>query len=90
MDELGIRIKKSSISLRKTGLYNVYDAEKELVRPWKLDPIPFVLQSEWEIIEKDLFKRNLLDLIYKDIYGEQLLIKNNIIPAELVYNNSGF
>jgi uncharacterized circularly permuted ATP-grasp superfamily protein len=36
------------------------------VRPWKLDPIPFVLhQSEWEIIEKDLFKDNLLDLIYK-------------------------
>jgi uncharacterized circularly permuted ATP-grasp superfamily protein len=59
MDELGIRIKKSSISLRKTGLYNVYDAEKEWC-PWKLDPIPFVLhQSEWEI-EKDLFK----ELIY--------------------------
>jgi uncharacterized circularly permuted ATP-grasp superfamily protein len=45
------------------------------VRPWKLDPIPFVLhQSEWEI--KGLIQRaNLLDLIYKDIYGEQLLIK---------------
>jgi uncharacterized circularly permuted ATP-grasp superfamily protein len=36
-------------------------------------------------IEKGLIQRaNLLDLIYKDIYGEQLLIKNNIIPAELV------
>jgi uncharacterized circularly permuted ATP-grasp superfamily protein len=48
-----------------------------MVRPWKLDPIPFVLhQSEWEIIEKGLIQRaNLLDLIYKDIYGEQLLIK---------------
>jgi uncharacterized circularly permuted ATP-grasp superfamily protein len=42
-------------------------------------------------IEKGLIQRaNLLDLIYKDIYGEQLLIKNNIIPAELVFNNSGF
>jgi uncharacterized circularly permuted ATP-grasp superfamily protein len=73
MDELGI-IKKSSIS-KGNEAYNVYDAEKELVRPWKLDPIPFVLhQSEWEIIEKDLF-REFTDLIYKDIYGEQLLIK---------------
>jgi uncharacterized circularly permuted ATP-grasp superfamily protein/uncharacterized alpha-E superfamily protein len=93
MDELGIRNKEIINKLKENGVtYNVYDAEKELVRPWKLDPIPFVLhQSEWEIIEKGLIQRaNLLDLIYKDIYGEQLLIKNNIIPAELVYNNSGF
>jgi uncharacterized circularly permuted ATP-grasp superfamily protein len=41
-------------------------------------------QSEWTTIEKGLIQRaNLLDLIYKDIYGEQLLIKI-IIPAELV------
>jgi uncharacterized circularly permuted ATP-grasp superfamily protein len=41
-------------------------------------------QSEWATIEKGLIQRaNLLDLIYKDIYGEQLLIKNNI-PAELL------
>jgi uncharacterized circularly permuted ATP-grasp superfamily protein len=33
-------------------------------------------QSEWTTIEKGLIQRaNLLDLIYKDIYGEQLLIK---------------
>jgi uncharacterized circularly permuted ATP-grasp superfamily protein len=32
-------------------------------------------QSEWATIEKGLIQRaNLLDL-YKDIYGEQLLIK---------------
>jgi uncharacterized circularly permuted ATP-grasp superfamily protein len=48
-------------------------------------------QSEWTTIEKGLIQRaNLLDLIYKDIYGEQLLLINNIIPAELVFNNSGF
>jgi uncharacterized circularly permuted ATP-grasp superfamily protein len=42
-------------------------------------------QSEWATIEKGLIQRaNLLDLIYKDIYGEQLLIKIYIIPAELV------
>jgi uncharacterized circularly permuted ATP-grasp superfamily protein len=32
-------------------------------------------QSEWATIEKGLIQANLLDLIYKDIYGEQLLIK---------------
>jgi uncharacterized circularly permuted ATP-grasp superfamily protein/uncharacterized alpha-E superfamily protein len=93
MDELGVRNKEIINKLKENGVtYNVYDSENELVRPWKLDPIPFVIhQSEWTAIEKGLIQRaNLLDLIYKDIYGEQLLIKNNIIPAELVFNNSGF
>ncbi|MFT4983538.1 MAG: putative circularly permuted ATP-grasp superfamily protein [Flavobacterium sp.] len=93
MDELGVRNKEIINKLKENGVtYNVYDSENELVRPWKLDPIPFVIhQSEWTTIEKGLIQRaNLLDLIYKDIYGDQLLIKNNIIPAELVFNNSGF
>ncbi|OYX84102.1 MAG: hypothetical protein B7Y83_09295 [Flavobacteriales bacterium 32-34-25] len=93
MDELAIRNKGIIHKLKENGVtYNVYDSENGFVRPWKLDPIPFVIhQSEWETIEKGLIQRaNLLDLIYKDIYGEQLLIKNNIIPAELVYDNLGF
>lgn len=93
MEELGVRNREIINKLKENGVtYNVYDSENELVRPWKLDPIPFVIhQSEWAAIEKGLIQRaNLLDLIYKDIYGEQLLIKNNIIPAELVFNNSGF
>jgi uncharacterized circularly permuted ATP-grasp superfamily protein len=33
-------------------------------------------QSEWTTIEKGLIQRaNLLDLIYKDIYGELLIKK---------------
>jgi uncharacterized circularly permuted ATP-grasp superfamily protein/uncharacterized alpha-E superfamily protein len=48
-------------------------------------------QKEWQNIEKGLKQRaHLLDLILKDIYGPQLLIKKNIIPAELVFDNSGF
>jgi uncharacterized circularly permuted ATP-grasp superfamily protein/uncharacterized alpha-E superfamily protein len=93
MEELAIRNKEIVHKLKENGVtYNVYDSETGLVRPWKLDPIPFVIhQSEWTQIEKGLIQRaKLLDLIYKDIYGEQLLIKNNIIPAELVYDNTGF
>lgn len=93
MEDLAVLNKEIIQKLKENGVtYNVYDSENGFVRPWKLDPIPFVLhQSEWKEIEKGLIQRaKLLDLIYKDIYGEQLLIKNNIIPAELVYDNSGF
>jgi uncharacterized circularly permuted ATP-grasp superfamily protein len=75
LEELGVRNKEIINKLKENGVtYNVYDSENELVRPWKLDPIPFVIhQSEWATIEKGLIQRaNLLDLIYKDIYGEQL------------------
>jgi uncharacterized circularly permuted ATP-grasp superfamily protein len=41
-------------------------------------------------IEKGLIQRaNLLDLIYKDIYGEQLLIKK-YYSSGTSFNNSGF
>jgi uncharacterized circularly permuted ATP-grasp superfamily protein len=41
MDELGVRNKEIINKLKENGVtYNVYDSENELVRPWKLDPIP--------------------------------------------------
>ena len=79
--------------LKENGVtYNVYNSSNGMNRPWKLDLIPFLIhQSEWETIEKGIKQRaHLLDLILKDLYGPQLLIKNGIIPAELVFDNSGF
>lgn len=91
--ELELRNQDIVKKLRENGVtYNVYDSNKESNRAWKLDPIPFLIhESEWKSIEKGLKQRaHLLDLILKDFYGPQLLIKNAIIPAELVFDNSGF
>ena len=93
LEELEFRNQEIIKKLRENGVtYNVYDSAKESDRAWKLDPIPFLLhESEWESIEKGLKQRaRLLDLILKDLYGPQTLIKNAIIPAELVFDNSGF
>lgn len=91
--ELELRNQEIVKKLRENGVtYNVYDSNKESNRAWKLDPIPFLIhETEWKSIEKGLLQRaHLLDLILKDLYGPQLLIKNVIIPAELVFDNSGF
>nr|WP_315164088.1 circularly permuted type 2 ATP-grasp protein [uncultured Flavobacterium sp.] len=91
--ELELRNQEIIKKLKENGVtYNVYDSNNKSNRAWKLDPIPFLIhQSEWETIEKGLKQRaHLLDLILKDIYGPQLLIKNAIIPPELIYDNSGF
>ncbi|TDD97822.1 circularly permuted type 2 ATP-grasp protein [Flavobacterium cellulosilyticum] len=93
IEELELRNHEIIKKLKENGVtYNVYDSNKESDRAWKLDPIPFLIhESEWETIEKGLKQRaRLLDLILKDLYGPQLLIKNAIIPAELVFDNSGF
>ena len=93
IDELQLRNDEIVKKLKENGVtYNVYDSNKESNRAWKLDPIPFLIhESEWKTIEKGLQQRaRLLDLILKDLYGPQLLIKNAIIPAELVFDNSGF
>ena len=93
MEELELRNQEIINKLKENGVtYNVYNSDNGGNRAWKLDPIPFLIhQKEWQNIEKGLKQRaHLLDLILKDIYGKQLLIKKNIIPAELVFDNSGF
>ena len=93
ISELELRNQEIVKKLKENGVtYNVYGSNKESNRAWKLDPIPFLIhESEWKIIEEGLKQRaRLLDLILKDLYGPQTLIKNAIIPAELVFDNSGF
>ncbi|MEA3371416.1 MAG: circularly permuted type 2 ATP-grasp protein [Campylobacterota bacterium] len=73
--------------------YNTYnDLDEQISRKWSLDPIPFVISSdEWSEIKKGLEQRaKLFNLILKDLYSEQKLIKENIIPAEVIYGHKGF
>ncbi len=79
--------------LKENGVtYNIYGDPSGLNRPWKLDLIPFlVTKTEWTMIEAGLTQRAvLLDLLLKDIYGERKLIKNGLLPMDLIYNHAGF
>lgn len=72
--------------------YNVYNDPKGLNRSWGLNIVPFVInQNEWITIEKGITQRaELLNLILKDIYGKRELIKNGIIPQEVIFAHRGF
>jgi uncharacterized circularly permuted ATP-grasp superfamily protein/uncharacterized alpha-E superfamily protein len=79
--------------LKENGVtYNIYDDPSGFNRPWQLDIIPFLIgKSEWATIESGLLQRaRLLDLVLKDIYGEGKLVKDGILPLELLYNHAGF
>ena len=72
--------------------YNIYNDPEGTNRRWNLDPIPLVLTStEWDEISKGLKQRaKLLNLIFKDLYTEQKLIKDGIIPAEIIFGHKSF
>jgi uncharacterized circularly permuted ATP-grasp superfamily protein/uncharacterized alpha-E superfamily protein len=98
LDSMGIetleaRRREAQRLLRENGVtYNVYGDSQKLTRPWRLDPVPLLISSEeWIEIEAGLKQRAaLLDLILKDIYGEQTLLKKGLLPAELIFGHEGF
>lgn len=78
---------------RENGVtYNVYEDPRGPARPWAIDPIPLLIDhAEWDEIEAGLIQRTeLFDLILKDIYGEQTLIREGLLPLEVIYGHNGF
>jgi uncharacterized circularly permuted ATP-grasp superfamily protein/uncharacterized alpha-E superfamily protein len=73
--------------VRENGVtYNVYDEASGLGREWQLDIAPFVVSADdWTAIEAAVTQRaRLAELILQDVYGPGRLIRDGIIPAQLV------
>ncbi|PWU05379.1 MAG: hypothetical protein C5B51_14635 [Terriglobia bacterium] len=72
--------------------YNVYTDPQTTERPWPLDPIPLILDSvEWAQIETAIVQRaTLLNAILADLYGPQNLLRDGLLPPELVFPNPAF
>ncbi|OHD81849.1 MAG: hypothetical protein A3D90_04255 [Sulfuricurvum sp. RIFCSPHIGHO2_02_FULL_43_9] len=93
LEQLTTKQKEIDWRLEDNGVtYNVYNDPGGLNRPWKLDPIPLVIEeSQWKIVEEGLKQRcKLFNLLLQDIYGEQKTIKDGIIPMEIIYAHGGF
>jgi len=72
--------------------YNVYSDPQSTARPWPLDPIPLVIdQNEWKTIEASIIQRaKLFNSLLADLYGPQRLLREGLLPAELVFPNPAF
>ena len=66
--------------------FTVYSDDAGIERIFPFDIIPRILTgAEWEHIEKGIKQRlKALNLFLKDIYSNQQIIKDKIIPAELI------
>jgi uncharacterized circularly permuted ATP-grasp superfamily protein/uncharacterized alpha-E superfamily protein len=79
--------------VRENGVtYNVYADPQGADRPWELDVLPLIIaQQEWAAIEAAIAQRaTLLNRILVDVYGEQRLLKEGLLPPALVYGHAGF
>src|SRR5690606_12395418 len=94
LGEAGIdeRQQKAQRILRDDGAtYKIY-ADPGSSQTWQLNPIPLLIdREEWSQIEGSLVERaELFNLILEDVYGPRRLIKQRIIPPELVFSHGGF
>ncbi len=81
---------RAQLSLGMT--FNVYSDNQGIERILPLDIIPRIIPAtDWNFIEKGLSQRiNALNLFIHDVYNEQKILKDKIIPKDLILSSPNF
>src|SRR5204862_4568001 len=72
--------------------FTVYNDDQGTERIFPFDLIPRIIPAdEWDLIERGLVQRiTALNLFCHDVYHEQRILKEKVIPAELIYGAKMF
>ena len=93
-DESNRRIQESERMVRDNGAtFQIQkDAGVQRERPWPLDLVPIVIdRAEWDFLAEGVAQRaRLLNLILADLYGPQQLLRERLLPPELLYAHPRF
>jgi uncharacterized circularly permuted ATP-grasp superfamily protein len=92
-DELQRSKQQADVSFLNQGItFTVYGREEGTERIFPHDLLPRVISgAEWDVIERGLKQRvQALNLFLRDVYHERRIIKDGIIPGELLYTCSQF
>lgn len=93
LDDIRTRRQIVNIFFRNQGItFTVYGVEEGIERIFPFDLIPRIIPShEWERIERGLIQRiTALNEFLADIYSNQKILKDRILPAELVLGSKHF
>jgi uncharacterized circularly permuted ATP-grasp superfamily protein/uncharacterized alpha-E superfamily protein len=91
--EKDLRVARLARRVRETGIaYDIFADPNTSAQRWALDLLPIVISaSEWRDLERALVQRaRLFDAILNDVYGEQNLLRQDAIPAELVFSDPAY
>lgn len=85
--------RSADLSLLNQGItFTVYADERGTEKIFPLDVIPRVVQaSRWAKLEAGLVQRlRALNLFLLDLYGEQRILRDGVVPTDLVVNSLHF
>ena len=91
--ELADRWEQARRLIRDNGVtYAMQDEASGEQRPWILDPIPLVVDgADWSTLEVGINQRaRVLDALLADLYGPQRVLREGVVPPELVFGHPGF
>ena len=79
--------------MRQQGItFTVYGREQGVERIIPFDPIPRLVDAdEWSRIERGLERRGpALNLFIADVYHDRRILRDRVVPPELVFGASGY
>lgn len=88
-DEFQARYELAGLSLLNQGItFAVYGHAQGVEKPFPVDLIPRIIESsEWDRLEAGLAQRvRALNLFLQDVYQEGLILRDGVVPRELVVN----
>lgn len=91
--ELARRFRQSQKLVHDDGVtFNSFDESGESSRPWNLDIVPAVISRvQFQQLDQALVQRaTLLEKILDDLLGPQTLLREKVIPAEILFGNPAF
>jgi uncharacterized circularly permuted ATP-grasp superfamily protein len=87
------RANLAELMLLSQGItFNVYSDSRGTEKPWPFDLIPRIVPAdEWEHIERGLKQRlTALNLFLHDVYHDQKILRDRVIPRDLVVGAAHF
>lgn len=91
--ERELRSARLARRVRETGIaYDIFADPHSAPQRWTLDLSPVVISaSEWHGLERALIQRaRLFDALLNDVYGEQRLLRQGLVPAELIFSDPAY
>jgi uncharacterized circularly permuted ATP-grasp superfamily protein len=92
-EEFRRRKAMTDLSMLQDGVgFTVYRQEEGIERVWPMDPVPRIIPAgEWRRIEQGLIQRlTALNLFLRDVYHDQLILRDGVIDPRLIYEGAFF
>jgi len=92
-EELELRQKIAEKTIAQMGIsFTVYSDKGNIDRLWPFDLIPRTIESsEWDKVAEGLKQRlRALNLFIEDIYNDQNILKEGIVPSDIILSSKDF